>query len=253
LVGHTVSQSAPVFPSRWKIASSISTDDDDGDDDGGADGRYATYGFSRSESTIYIDDLLMAIAQARAVTDALTRYHEDHPSAPPLIDIIRSRNAVQHRLLSLPAFDGLLGPADALYEACRLSALIYSEMVLFPFPAVAGVKPKLATRLRRALDCCTLHQCWDHHPRVMLWIATCGGIAATGTGDRAWYVRKNKLCLDQWPVKDCSHYLACMRRYLWWDYVCEEPARRLWEEARTQTSSVPYRQKMRSEEKYERP
>ena len=162
----------------------------------------------------------------------MTRYNLDFQNAPPWLDIIHARNAAQHRFLSLPAFDGLVGRDDAIYNAVRLSVLIYSEIVIFPFPDVAGVKPKLAATLRRALDCCTLYRSWEGSSRLMLWVSTLGAIAASYTPDRAWYVAKCKMCLDMLEIEDSSRFLKTVRRFLWWDFVCEKPAMTLWDEAR---------------------
>lgn len=170
------------------------------------------------------------INRAHGITNALKLYMNDAPAAPPWLDIIRARNAFQHQLLALPAFGGFIGREDSVYDACRLAACIYSDMVIFPLPSVAGVKRKLAARLRQTLDCCTAHRCWEINATVMLWIATLGGIAASNTSHRAWYLGKISLCLDFLGIVDCAGYLRSITPFLWWDLVCEDPLRRLWED-----------------------
>ena len=224
MVGHTLAHSPPKFPCRWKFPSSVHINPDHT--------IRKTFNFSPDNPAPHLVDLLDSITQARAITNALTRYQSNPQKAPPWLDIIHARNALQYRLISLPAFEGLVGREDAMYDAVRLSVLIYSEMVTFPFPDVTGVKPNLATRLRRALDCCTMHKCWETSSAVMLWVSTLGAVAATNTPDRAWYVAKCKMCLEMLEIDDCARYLRLMKLFLWWEDVCEEPAMILWDETR---------------------
>jgi hypothetical protein len=169
----------------------------------------------------------------------LTLYVSDPAAAAPFLDIVRARNALQHRLLSLSAFGGgLMSRQDSVYDACRLALLIYSDMVIYPIPKVQGVRPKLASKLRETLDCCTLHRCWDINPRVMLWIATLGAIAATNTSSRAWYVGKLKVCIELLGLDHYDRYLRLVNTFLWWDYVGAKPLQTLWDETRLHQPAV---------------
>ena len=191
-----------------------------------------TFSFSSASLPFYILNLLDTVIQARAITSALTRYQSDPLKAPPWFDIVHARNALQHRYLSLPALECPTNREDAIYDAVRLSLLIYSDMVLFPCPDAAGVKSTLANELTRSLNSCTLHNCSEASSRVLLWVSTLGAIAATNTPYRAWYVTKCKMCLQLLEIEDCTRYLRLMKCFLWWDYVCEGPAITLWQETR---------------------
>ena len=166
------------------------------------------------------------------ITVALDNY-QCGGRVPKLFDIIAARNTVQHQLLSIPASPSRLpGPDECIYDTCRFAALIYSDMVLFALPPAAGVKPRLANKLRRALDCCTMQLCWDSHSHLLLWAVVLGGIASWSTPNRLWFVSQvqalsTRLAFDCW--ESCKNILST---YLWWDPVCDQPAIKLWEESR---------------------
>jgi hypothetical protein len=84
------------------------------------------------------------------VTVAVDHYHRGGKHLPRFTDLIPARNAVQHKLLSLGVLT--VGPnGESVHtrgEIVRLSALIYSDMVIFPLGPGARVKPRLAGELR---------------------------------------------------------------------------------------------------------
>ena len=62
---------------------------------------------------------------------------------------------------------------------------------------------------------------------MLLWAALMGGIAATYTPDRAFFVEQlhvHRRC-DTFAM-----FKLYMSRYLWWDYVVDDPARKIWDE-----------------------
>jgi hypothetical protein len=67
---------------------------------------------------------------------------------PDLRDIVMLRNSVQWRLTSLPSapVGNLVTREHALYEAVRLAALIYSDMVIiFRLPPLSNVRKTLVS------------------------------------------------------------------------------------------------------------
>jgi hypothetical protein len=105
--------------------------------------------FSSPRSKGSYKDLLDVLDSMIVVTHAIDSYHHGHQPMPALLDIIRARNAVQHWLLSLISPSFAIPVELATFTTCWLAAVIYSEMVLFPMPLNAAVKPRLAYMLRR--------------------------------------------------------------------------------------------------------
>lgn len=176
-------------------------------------------------------DLLDVLDLMIVVTHAVDNYHQGHHPMPALLDIIRARNAVQHRLLSLisPSF---ATPVElATFTTCRLAAMIYSEMVLFPMPLIAGVKPRLAYMLRKALGSDVQIPETSSMTQLRLWMVIFGAIAAKGTENRLWYIERLSSLMTVIDSKEYSDFVRTMKRYLWWDYACQEPALAAWSEA----------------------
>ena len=95
-------------------------------------------------------------------------------------------------------------------------------------PVIAAVKPRLALMLRDALgnkipDCeeeSTMH--------LKAWMLTLGAIAATGTEHRRWYTERLSQVLNMIGGENWLDFVNIMRSHLWWDYVCQEPAKIVW-------------------------
>jgi hypothetical protein len=177
-------------------------------------------------------DLVKILESMTEITVALDHNQRGGRYAPSLSDVVAARTATQHRLLSLaPPSSGIPESDECIYNATRVAALIYSDMVLFPLPPASAIKPKLADMLRRALDCCTLQSCWGWHPSLMLWAIVLGGIAASSTSHRHWYASRlytlsTELGLYSWELTK-----EILSSFLWWDYVCDQPAKKLWHES----------------------
>lgn len=154
----------------------------------------------------------------------------------PISDIalyIDSRNAVQHRLMSLVTADEL-GVADitsaCLYESIRHAAIIYSAAVTFPVPSYTGIFGQLGSWLRGILEESKVDMCWQLFPKALLWVLVLGGIASSGTAERTWYVQNiaavtAALKLDDWP--EISRELE---NYLWLESSCDTGGQLLWTE-----------------------
>lgn len=146
---------------------------------------------------------------------------------------IERRNAIQHSLMSLSNGDelesGEVG-SICLYESIRHAAIIYSVAVTFPLPPVSGIFRKLAGGLQNILEESKLDPCWQLCPKTLLWILLLGGIAASGTMDRVWYVQNlvtlsSALNLIEW--KDVAEEVE---NYLWLESACDTGGSNLWDE-----------------------
>lgn len=188
-------------------------------------------GFRYLRSTASGRDLLELLEAMCEVVTALDHYARGGPTAPDLFDLIEARHTSQHRFLSQMPEQLDLSDADSrVLHASRLATLIFSDMVIFPLPPTQGVKSRLAPVLQEALETCDLLCCWDLHSQLLLWVLTLGAIAATFTDTRSWYLDQlmyhlSALQIQEWPALE----EICFR-FLWWEPVCGEPGRLLWED-----------------------
>lgn len=165
------------------------------------------------------------------VTVALDHYARGGPTAPDMVDLVEARNAAQHRLLCQNTPEATLRGGDhAAVQTCRLATLVYNDMVIFPMRPIQGVKPRLASLLKAALEKCANICVWDSHAYLLLWATSLGAIAATFTPDRPWYVQQlikqtQVLGIDQWAAME-----FVLSKFLWWSPVCSEPGEELWNE-----------------------
>ncbi|KIW62570.1 hypothetical protein PV04_10732 [Phialophora macrospora] len=197
--------------------------------------------FTPLQNGIRFAALLRVLRDMCAICRALDGLEHAKPGSTLLSDVIRTRNTVQHRLLSLPHREFILVPDHAIYEACRLAALIFSDMVIFPLPAAKNMGTRLGGMLRQTLERLPApaaapvpHQNtgWetDHAP-VLLWIVMLGAIAGANTKSlRDWFCA----LLDRYAVllgvTAWSEVHVMLQKHLWFDPVCDPPARKIWAE-----------------------
>jgi hypothetical protein len=189
-------------------------------------------GFGQLHPLCLINDLWEVIGAMCEVTVAIDHHHRRAPSAPSFHEIVQARNVTQHRLLSLPEYP-LQPPSHAnyMYELCRVAALTYSNIVIFPLPPASGLHTNLVFRLKHLLTT-VIPSCPDAHLRVVLWAITLGGISTGSSSERMWFLSKfaevsTKLALYQW-----SRVHDCLSTLLWLDFVMEKQGVHLWLGAR---------------------
>lgn len=168
----------------------------------------------------------------------LTTIINDHTSGTkPILDMalfIDHRNAAQHSLMSLPTGDELeYGEISStcLYESVRLAAIIYSGAVTFPLPPHTGFYRRLATRLQGILEESKDNPCWQLCPEALLWLLILGGIAATGTARRGWFVQNLTAVGAALRLSSWEQVAGPLENYLWLESACDAGGRLLWDEA----------------------
>lgn len=156
------------------------------------------------------------------------------------------RNLTEHTLLSLkPASEiptSFSYPTQATtYEICRLAALIFGVGVMFPIPAQNTPLKSLAQQIQSLLRESTSSAMWSTPANriPLIWALTLGGIAATDTPERSFFVSglgdtARRSGLTSWPsVK------RALEMMLWYDEACDEAAELLWLEANSSPTLRP--------------
>jgi hypothetical protein len=71
------------------------------------------------------------------------------------------------------------------------------------------------------------------HSRLLLWVTVMGTIISEGTDHRDWYLRKLLHLMGKMNLKPESWtvFKGILVTFLWWDYVFEDHARDIWDDA----------------------
>ncbi|KAL2824804.1 hypothetical protein BDW59DRAFT_83005 [Aspergillus cavernicola] len=177
-------------------------------------------------------------------TELVAQCLEGQMSYDPCL-LADQRNIVHYTLLSLPHAplqpdqtqkpnDTFFTPQpqDIIYETTRLACLIYSVGVVLPLPAQSTPITKLADLLYNALQVSNHPMAWKWPQAqvVLLWILTLGGISATYTPHRSWYVGMLSRVVEHNKItsyEDLKRYLVLLA---WYPTACEKPGIELWAE-----------------------
>jgi hypothetical protein len=175
------------------------------------------------------EEYLEVVGMSCVLLAGLDQYQRETASAPSLPSIVRGRSALQHKLTSLQPIDMALAVFDEqVREICRITLLIFSNMVFFPLPQVSGVNDRLVASLRYSIAI-TGVEFLVQHLGLLTWSLIIGGIAAFPTEHRSWFVSifRDKLL---WHGDDWEDVEGVVEAHLWWDYVCEDPGKMFWKE-----------------------
>lgn len=176
-----------------------------------------------------IEEYQEAVGMSSVLLAGLDQYQRETASAPSLPSLVRARSALQYKLTSLQPVDMTLAAFDEqVCEICRLTLLLFSNMVFFPLPRVSGVNDRLVASLRYSLAT-TGVDFLVQHLGLLTWALAIGGIAAFSTEHRSWFVStfREKLL---WHPDDWEEVEEVLAAHLWWDYVCEDPGKMFWKE-----------------------
>lgn len=174
----------------------------------------------------------LAIVQAiRIHLLVLDKYMKGLLPNPDLRQLSDRRNLIQHRLMSLQPTSQCDAVQVNLSEACRLSTIILSVGVIFPLSGNEAPFIRLSDMLKAELEYCGALAVLSErqYTNTLIWILTLGGIAATRTPSRSWFVDK----LSTVPLTSTTRWLEVSKRLqamLWLGSACDYAGERLWKE-----------------------
>jgi Fungal specific transcription factor domain len=178
-------------------------------------------------------DVTRVLTAMGAVTMAIDHYLQGESAGVTLGAIARARTAAQHRLLSLPAAVelqdvDLLSPR--VYEACRITALIYGIAVVLPVSDAHNILKDLVQRLKASLMYFEGKSCEAGLSALYLWMLVLGGIAASGGPERIWFVAQLERVVMKSLVYEWRRVEETLRSFLWLESACGPGGRILWAE-----------------------
>lgn len=148
-----------------------------------------------------------------------------------MLDLLSARCCVQHQLLSFESFLSNDDPRERyLTETCRLSTLVFSEMVTWPFPEAQRIKPMLARKLKDVLQNLVIDPFGLAQRRLLVWTTTLGSIASMFTEYHDWFVGQMYKHLLVVRIHTWDALESLCSSFLWWGPVCEPPGRVVWKE-----------------------
>ena len=154
-------------------------------------------------------------------------------SIPSITVLIDQRNTVQHNLLSLPTGAELEASEvrfTALYDSICHTAIIYSAAVIFPLPPLTGILRRFATVLKTIMKESQSDPDWRHCPKTLIWMLVLGGIAATDTPERKWYVQNLAAVSAALKIEEWEDVEEELGAYLWLQSACDAGGQLLWVE-----------------------
>jgi hypothetical protein len=132
------------------------------------------------------------------------------------------RNYVHHRLLSLDSANDLESQEDAMaidpqYEPCRLACIIYSFLVVYPYPPIVGLYERLIRRLQASILAMRLKLDDMNEARLalQLWMLVMGAILAVGLPQRDWFMKDMSPILLRLGISGQAHLTTLLIRFLW--------------------------------------
>ncbi|KAJ5631841.1 uncharacterized protein N7484_011941 [Penicillium longicatenatum] len=145
------------------------------------------------------------------------------------------RNLTEYTLLTLVPSQAIISyfshpTQGTTYEACRLAGLIFGVGVIFPIPQQNSPLQGLAKRLCTAILQPTAAVLWSHpSTRVpLIWILILGGIAASGSPDRSFFVSSLADIVRRNNVRSWTEIRLSLDKMLWHEGACEKAGRKLW-------------------------
>lgn len=193
-------------------------------------GRFIQSGF-----TVELAEVFQAIKVYVTILDKLDGREETFDDGVWLSKITDQRNIILHSLLSLlPAEhlpDHLSEDQGVLYEACRISGLIFGIGVVFPLPPHISPLPRLAMTLR-AILCSNILSGWTSSSTcgILMWSITLGGIAAANTPHRRWFVAELELLTREQSIFNWESHKRILKQMLWQNNACDVAGQNMWAE-----------------------
>ena len=186
-----------------------------------------------------IPDTLVAVLEDMSLIDyALDRCRLQRLDDGNFSKLMNARDAVQHHMLSLPSWEDLDEKARSnicrpVYEGTRLTALLYSNAVVYPEPPHNGWHIKLVERLE-VLLCHRIDEDWSAGPSTLLtWILVICSIAAYRTSREEGLERALRRHIAQRSgPRSKAAVREVVKEYLWSDNACGQGLSIVWEALR---------------------
>ena len=175
--------------------------------------------------------LLRVVGHMCGFTVVVENYIEGRPAPRPPAALTDQRNFTQHSLMALPTARDLERTGhsyDPQYDACRLACIVYSFLVIFPFPPVERLFERLTARLQKAVLSVTGISNNFDKLGLQVWILTMGAMISIGLPERPWFVAELARLLPQAGIADFWQLIDKLQTFLWHSRTSARDAAELW-------------------------
>jgi hypothetical protein len=149
------------------------------------------------------------------------------------------RASIEDRILKMAGEEEKsegISSAESIQEPCRLTALIYTNMVFRELQPSAATHTILTCRLRTALVETHLVSCGGNLSETLLWVLFMGGAVALDELLRSWFVSVLSMVCTQLKVKSWHDIKYILVKYLWCDRIWDVRCQNLWSQIEEHTS-----------------
>lgn len=138
------------------------------------------------------------------------------------------KQALHHAILSLP--ERRAGGEGSLYEAVRLTALVFDVGILFPLPPCVGVLARLVRGIKDALEEVSIEEVSNDSVQALTWILFVGGIAAKGMEERRWFVQRLARLVEWMGVTRWRDVKTVLRSFVWMGMAMDDEGMEVYDE-----------------------
>jgi hypothetical protein len=180
------------------------------------------------------EDLISVLVNLQQITLIIEAYAQGTLQNPNIVSLASRRNRAVHALLSLPTSEEIRWlPVDqsaALYESCRLAALVYVLATVFPLPPFTGVVVRLVPQICAVIDAIDPEVLRGPAVRTFIWALFLCGTGAEAVPQRPWFVKKLKAMFVSAGIDRWVELKVILSSHLWLDSAMNEPAFHLFDE-----------------------
>ena len=156
-----------------------------------------------------------------------------------MIAFCEGRNSVEVGLLSPSASHGdatqrsdWTSDRAHVFEAQRLSGLIYLNLVLRAIPLVGKVLQALKSQLMRVVGGFAVERLSFSYvecaPRMVIWVYTLGGLLALDDSEKLWFAERVVKVLKDAGIRYWEEYVVVLEAILWAGRLKERAEKGLW-------------------------
>jgi hypothetical protein len=189
----------------------------------------------RGFSTVSGSITPQAAASFRSLAHAdMIMEHQYLPTNMDIMSILYVRNTAIHSVLSLPPWEELpISDQEqtdlVIYEACRTTAIIYSNAVLLGLPTHTGWHRNIVERLRAILEEADLNSWAEHSPGLLSWVLFIGCLASYRTPHRQFFEMFLRDTLLSSGMRSWRSLRRNLGEFLWSESACEHGAAVIWD------------------------
>jgi hypothetical protein len=189
------------------------------------------------------DDIVQTFRDLADFSATLYAYHDGMIHDASVSRLADTRNEITHRILCLPPLEDIEKDQELyaremtstndmkLYEACRLTAILYSAMISFPLPRSRRARGVLIPAIKQALNQVNPYGKDRDFSRIFFWCAILAGISAYGTTIEEWFQERVATLSVNLKIASWEDAEEILESFAWLNCACSKAGSEFWDEA----------------------